>query len=138
MLVLGWLYRSAWRARYAVGRRRICEKSSSATRSARDSLNRATSDAMFKIVAVAVIGILVGIGFFDLGQEAYTLGRFCSASVLFWTTAKGGRQRPVTKLVRWPWRRPGLGTRPVAGRFDRARYRFASLRPAAPGGPQRS
>jgi hypothetical protein len=33
---------------------------------------RATSDAMFKIVAVAVIGILVGIGFFDLGQEAYT------------------------------------------------------------------
>ena len=73
MLVLGWLYRSAWRARYAVGRRRICEKSSSATRSARDSLNRATSDAMFKIIAVAVIGILVGIGFFDLGQEAYTL-----------------------------------------------------------------
>jgi hypothetical protein len=66
------------------------------------------------------------------------LRRFCSASVLFWTTAKGGRQRPVTKLVRWPWRRPGLGTRPVAGRFDRARYRFASLRPAAPGGPQRS
>ena len=28
---------------------------------------------MFKIIAVAVIGILVGIGFFDLGQEAYTL-----------------------------------------------------------------
>ena len=28
---------------------------------------------MFKIVAVAVIGILVGIGFFDLGQEAYPL-----------------------------------------------------------------
>ena len=69
-----WLaYRSAWRARYAVGRRRICEKRPSATRSARDSLNRATSDAMFKIIAVAVIGILVGIGFFDLGQEAYTL-----------------------------------------------------------------
>jgi hypothetical protein len=31
------------------------------------------SDAMFKIIAVAVIGILVGIGFFDLGQEACTL-----------------------------------------------------------------
>ena len=28
---------------------------------------------MFKIIAVAVMGILVGIGFFDLGQEAYTL-----------------------------------------------------------------
>ena len=28
---------------------------------------------MFKIIAVVVIGILVGIGFFDLGQEAYTL-----------------------------------------------------------------
>ena len=38
-----------------------------------DPLNRATSDANFKIIAVVVIGILVGIGFFDLGQEAYTL-----------------------------------------------------------------
>ena len=28
---------------------------------------------MFKIIAVVVIGILVEIGFFDLGQEAYTL-----------------------------------------------------------------
>jgi hypothetical protein len=28
---------------------------------------------MFKIITVAVIGILVGIGFFDLGREAYTL-----------------------------------------------------------------
>ena len=28
---------------------------------------------MFKIIAVAVIVILVGIGFFDIGQEAYTL-----------------------------------------------------------------
>jgi hypothetical protein len=28
---------------------------------------------MFKIVAVIFIGILTGIGFFDLGQEAYTL-----------------------------------------------------------------
>jgi hypothetical protein len=28
---------------------------------------------MFKIIAVVVIGILVGIGFFDIGQEAYTL-----------------------------------------------------------------
>ena len=28
---------------------------------------------MFKIIAVAAIGILVGIGFFDLGREAYTL-----------------------------------------------------------------
>jgi hypothetical protein len=28
---------------------------------------------MFKIVAVVFIGILTGIGFFDLGQEAYTL-----------------------------------------------------------------
>jgi hypothetical protein len=28
---------------------------------------------MFKIIAVVVIGIFGGIGFFDLGQEAYTL-----------------------------------------------------------------
>jgi hypothetical protein len=28
---------------------------------------------MFKIVAMIVIGILAAIGFFDLGQEAYTL-----------------------------------------------------------------
>jgi hypothetical protein len=28
---------------------------------------------MFKFVAVVFIGILSGIGFFDLGQEAYTL-----------------------------------------------------------------
>jgi hypothetical protein len=28
---------------------------------------------MFKIIAVVVVGILVVIGFFDLGQEAYTL-----------------------------------------------------------------
>ena len=28
---------------------------------------------MFKIVAVVFIGILTRIGFFDLGQEAYTL-----------------------------------------------------------------
>ena len=28
---------------------------------------------MFKIIAVVVIGVLVGIGFFDIGQEAYTL-----------------------------------------------------------------
>ena len=28
---------------------------------------------MFKIAAVVFIGILAGIGFFDLGQEAYTL-----------------------------------------------------------------
>jgi hypothetical protein len=39
----------------------------------RNPLNRATSDAMFKIIAVVVIGIFGGIGFFDLGQEAYTL-----------------------------------------------------------------
>jgi hypothetical protein len=31
---------------------------------------RTTSDTMFKIIAVAMIGILVRIGFFDLGQEA--------------------------------------------------------------------
>ena len=37
------------------------------------SAEPATSDAMFKIIAVVVIGILVGIGFFDIGQEAYTL-----------------------------------------------------------------
>jgi hypothetical protein len=36
-------------------------------------VNRATFDAMFKIIAVVVIGIFGGIGFFDLGQEAYTL-----------------------------------------------------------------
>ena len=52
---------------------RICEERSSATRSACDPLKRATSDVMFKIIAVVVIGILVEIGFFDLGQEAYTL-----------------------------------------------------------------
>jgi NADP-dependent 3-hydroxy acid dehydrogenase YdfG len=69
-----WLaYRAAWRARYAVGRRRICEQRPSARSSAHDPLNRAAFDAMFKIIAVAVIGVLVGIGFFDLGQEAYTL-----------------------------------------------------------------
>ena len=28
---------------------------------------------MFKIIAVVVIGILGGIGFFDIGHEAYTL-----------------------------------------------------------------
>jgi hypothetical protein len=28
---------------------------------------------MFKIIAVAVIGILLGFGFFDLGRVAYTL-----------------------------------------------------------------
>ena len=56
-----------------MGRRRICEERPSARRSACDPLNRATSDAMFKIIAVVVIGILVGIGFFDIGQEAYTL-----------------------------------------------------------------
>ena len=28
---------------------------------------------MFKVVAVIFIGILAAIGFFDLGQEAYTL-----------------------------------------------------------------
>ena len=56
-----------------MGRRRICEERPSARRSACDPLNRATSDAMFKIIAVVVIGILVGIGFFDLGQEAYSL-----------------------------------------------------------------
>ena len=28
---------------------------------------------MFKVVAVIFIGILAGIGLFDLGQEAYTL-----------------------------------------------------------------
>jgi hypothetical protein len=28
---------------------------------------------MFKIIAVVVIGILVGIGFFDIGQEACRL-----------------------------------------------------------------
>jgi len=28
---------------------------------------------MFKIVAVVFIGILAAIGFFDLGQEAYTI-----------------------------------------------------------------
>jgi hypothetical protein len=34
----------------------------------------ATGDRpMFKIAAVVFIGILFGIGFFDLGQEAYTL-----------------------------------------------------------------
>jgi hypothetical protein len=56
-----------------MGRRRICEERLSAKRSARDPLNRATSDAMFKIIAVVMIGIFGGIGFFDLGQEAYTL-----------------------------------------------------------------
>jgi hypothetical protein len=56
-----------------MGRRRVCEERPSTGCSARDPLNRATSDAMFKIIAVAVIGILVRIGFFDLGQEAYTL-----------------------------------------------------------------
>jgi hypothetical protein len=56
-----------------VGRWRICEDRSSAGRPARDPLNRAISDAMFKIIAVVVIGIFGGIGFFDLGQEAYTL-----------------------------------------------------------------
>ena len=73
MLVLGSAHRYAWRARYAVGRRRICEKRPSARRSARDPPNRAASDAMYKIIALAVIGILVAIGFFDLGQEAYAL-----------------------------------------------------------------
>jgi len=52
---------------------RICEERSSARRPTRDPLNRATSDAMFKIIAVVMIGIFGGIGFFDLGQEAYTL-----------------------------------------------------------------
>ena len=33
---------------------------------------------MFKIVAVVFIGILTGIGFFDLRQEAYTLAALCS------------------------------------------------------------
>jgi hypothetical protein len=56
-----------------MGRRRICEETPSARRFACDPLNRVTSDAMFKIIAVVVIGILVGIGFFDIGQEAYTL-----------------------------------------------------------------
>ena len=28
---------------------------------------------MFKIIAVVVIGVLVGIGFFDIGEAAYTL-----------------------------------------------------------------
>jgi hypothetical protein len=31
------------------------------------------SRRMFKIAAVVFIGILAGVGFFDLGQEAYTL-----------------------------------------------------------------
>lgn len=61
--------RSAWRLRDAVGRRSICEERPSAKRSARDPLTRATSDH----VAVVAIGIFGGIGFFDLGQEAYTL-----------------------------------------------------------------
>ena len=56
-----------------MGRRRVCEERPSARRSACDPLNRATSDAMFNIIAVVVIGVLVGIGFFDIGQEAYTL-----------------------------------------------------------------
>ena len=56
-----------------MGRRRVCEERPSARRSACDRLNRAASDAMFKIIAVVVIGVLVGIGFFDIGQEAYTL-----------------------------------------------------------------
>jgi hypothetical protein len=45
---------------------------------------------MFKIIAVVVIGIFGGIGFFDLGQEAYTLAALLLG---IWTTAKR-RRRP--------------------------------------------
>ena len=38
-----------------------------------DPRQQAAEAPMFKIVAVVFIGILAGIGFFDLGQEAYTL-----------------------------------------------------------------
>jgi hypothetical protein len=48
---------------------------------------------MFKIIAVVMIGLLVGIEFFDIGQAAYTLAALCSASVRFSTTAKRGRPR---------------------------------------------
>ena len=73
MLVLGWLTVLLGVLAMLLADGAFAKRGSSATRSARNSLNRATSDAMFKIIAVAVIGILVGIGFFDLGQEAYTL-----------------------------------------------------------------
>jgi hypothetical protein len=38
-----------------------------------DLWRQAAEAPMFKIVAVVFIGILANIGFFDLGQEAYTL-----------------------------------------------------------------
>ena len=60
-----------------MGRRRICEERPSARRSACDPLNRVTSDAMFKIIAVVVIGILLGIGFFDFGHFQKGRSRSC-------------------------------------------------------------
>jgi hypothetical protein len=57
-------------------------------------MNRATSDAMFKIIAVIVIGILVGIGFFDLGQEAYTLATLLIGIGTLLDCSRKGRQRP--------------------------------------------
>ena len=84
-----------------MGRRRICEERPSARRSACDPLNRATSDAMFKIIAVVVIGILVGIGFFDIGQEAYTLAALLLGIGALVDLAKRGRQRP-SPTIRQP------------------------------------
>ena len=72
----------------------LVSKRPSATRSARDSLNRATSDAMFKIIAVAVIGILGGIGFFDIGQEAYTLAALLLGIGALLDYSQRGRRAP--------------------------------------------
>jgi hypothetical protein len=49
---------------------------------------------MFKIIAVAVVGILVRIGFFDLGQEAYTLAAVLLGIGALLDYSQRGRQRP--------------------------------------------
>ena len=54
---------------------------------------------MFKIIAVVVIGILVGIGFFDIGQEAYTLAALLLGIGALADSAKRGRQRPSPTIV---------------------------------------
>ena len=49
---------------------------------------------MFKIIAAVVIGILVRIGFFDLGQEAYTLTAVLLGIGALLDYSQRGRQRP--------------------------------------------
>jgi multidrug efflux pump subunit AcrB len=52
---------------------------------------------MFKIIAVVVIGVLVGIGFFDIGQEAYTLAAFLLSIGALVDSSQKRSATPVTE-----------------------------------------